>query len=214
MRKILGTKDQYYNQTNNAQVELIKDYTGQKKFIACGPESLAMALDIAGWDMSVFTPGEQPGDSLLMVYHNPLNLKIFNQERKLDYDKWPPNEIPQLMGPVTELVFGERAAFFHSAGLNFQTIKDAINEGFPLVVSGNFPAGGHYVTVKGYDDDKGPQVIFNDPFPPQWPDNNGYNRHMSWEEFDTIVSPYYNLIVKPKKKTWLSLLKGFINEMV
>jgi len=185
MRRILGTKSQYYTQTNNAQVELFKDYFGNGKAIACGPTSAAMGFDIAGWPMDVFTPGEQPEDSILMIVHNPANLKLLEERRKIDYDKFPPNEVPQIYDVVGELIYGEDACLFRW-GLTYETIKENIIKGIPMMLCGNFPCGGHYVLAVGFDDEK-KVIIFNDPYPPQWKDKNGYNREMDMDFFESKI---------------------------
>jgi len=178
LRKILGLKNKYYVQTNNAQVGLFKDYFNKVKIIACGPTCAAMGFDIAGWPMDIFTPGVQPEDSILMMVHNPTNLKKIKNRRNLDYDKFPPNEVPQVYDIVGELLFGKLKACKFKWGLSFDIIKKNIDKDICMMISGKFPAGGHYVLVVGYDDNE-QSVIFNDPYPPQWPDKNGYHREMS-----------------------------------
>lgn len=177
MKKIIGTKAQYYDQTNNGQVELFKDYFGKKKFIACGPETAAAGWDIAGWPMDVFTPGEQPGDAILMVAHNPKNLALFEERRDLDYDKYPPNEVPQIYEVMGHLIFGSAKTCRFLWDLNYNLIRNNIINDRPVMICGEFPSGGHYVLAVGFDDEKR-VIIYNDPFPVQWPDNNGYNRIM------------------------------------
>lgn len=180
MREILGHKNKYYTQTNNAQVELFKDYFGKGKAIACGPTSAAMGFDIAGWPMNVFTPGVQPEDSILMMVHNPANLAKLKERRDIDYDKFPPNEVPQVYDVVGELLYGKWKACKFSWGLSFEIVRKNILHGIPMMICGKFPAGGHYVLIVGFDDER-QVVIFNDPYPPQWPDKNGYNREMDLE---------------------------------
>jgi hypothetical protein len=180
MRKILGTRDEYYVQTNNAQVYLFQDYFKVTRAIACGPTAAVMCADIAGWPMDLFTPGEQPEDSLLMVLHNPKHLPVYQEARDLDYNVYPPNEIPQCYPPALKIIYGKDVCRF-SYGLTPQIVKDNIDLGICMMISGTFPSGGHYVSLVGYDDVK-QTFIFNDPYPNQWEDKNGYNREMtlSW----------------------------------
>ncbi|MBN2536388.1 MAG: C39 family peptidase [Spirochaetales bacterium] len=185
MREILGNKLQHYIQTNNAQVELFKDYFDRGKPIACGPTAAAMGFDIAGWPMNVFTPGEQPEDSILMIAHNPANLEKIKNRRNLNYDRWPPNEIPQVYDVVGELIYRTKACRYME-GLSFEIVKENISKKTPMMVaSGKFPCGAHYVLIVGFDDEK-EVVIFNDPYPPQWPDKQGYNREMNMDFFKTL----------------------------
>jgi len=177
MRKILGLKNKYKSQTKSAQVELFKDYFKNGKMIECGPVSAAMGFDISGWPMDVFTPGVQPGDSILMMVHNPDNLKKIKERRNINYDSFPPNEVPQVYDIVGELLYGKYKACKFEWGLSFEIIKKNINKNICMMISGPFPAGGHYVLVVGYDEERN-LIIFNDPYPPQWPDKNGYNREM------------------------------------
>lgn len=188
MRKILGKDTQYYTQTNNAQVELFKDYFKQGKMIACGPTSAAMGFDIAGWPMDVFTPGEQPEDAIIMVAHNPANLKKLQERRDIDYDKYPPNEVPQVYDVVGKLIYGKEACRFEW-GLTFEIIRENINKGIPMMLCGKFPCGGHYVLAVGFDDEK-KVIIFNDPYPVQWKDKKGYNREMDMSFFEQNISKW------------------------
>lgn len=178
MRKILGSKDKYYIQVNNAQVALFEDYFHNGKAIACGPTSYVMGLDIAGWPMDVFTTGVQPEDSVLMMVHNPVNLKKLKERRNIDYDKFPPNEVPQAYDIVSDILYGEKKPSKFVWNLNYKIIRSNIIKGWPMMMCGIFPAGGHYVTVVGFDDEK-KVIIYNDPYPSQYADNNGYNREMS-----------------------------------
>lgn len=177
MRKILGSEDKYYLQTNNAQVELFKDYFGKGKIIACGPTCAAMGFDIARWPMDVFTPGEQPEDSILMIVHNPANLAKIKARRNIDYDKMPPNEVPQVYDIVGQLLYNTNKACQFHFGLSFDLIKQNITKGIVMMIGGKFPCGGHYVLVVGFDEEQ-EKIIINDPYPLQWPDKKGYNREM------------------------------------
>ena len=191
MKKVLGTASQYYTQMNNGQVELFKDYFRQPKMIACGPTAAVMCTDIAGWPMTVFTPGEQPEDSVLMVMENPQNLKLFQDRRPLDYDKIPVNEVPQCYEVAFELIYKRTDVCKFTFGLDFTIIKASIDAGNPLMICGSFPAGGHYVSVVGYEDEPLKQVvIFNDPYPVQWPDNKGYNREMTLSFLETQIQKF------------------------
>jgi hypothetical protein len=186
MKKILGNPNQYYTQTNNAQVHLFEDYFQKKKMISCGPTVLAMALDISAWTLDVFANGEQPEDSILMILHNPANLELFKKIRDIDYDIYPPNEVPQLYPAVTEMIYQDKNVCHFKWGLTLDMCKYLIDNDICVMISGDFPAGGHFVLIVGYEDN---ELIFNDPYNLQWPDNNGYNRRMSKEFFEINVKP-------------------------
>lgn len=176
--KILGTRNQYYNQTNNASAFILRAYRGRIGFIACGPESAAMGFDIAGQDMSIFTPGEQPGDAILNIFHDPKYLPKYMKVRgnKKFYEKYSANEIPQIYPVVSEIIFGKKVCSF-KWGKTFPQIRNHIDQDEPVMLCGEFPCGGHYVLAVGYDESTG-DIIYNDPYPDQWPDKNGYCRRM------------------------------------
>ncbi len=186
--KILGTNRQYYIQTNNAQVELFNRYYEKGKIIACGPTSAAMGFDIAGYPMDVFTPGEQPEDSILMVLNNPANLRLLINRRNLDYGHFPPNEVPQAYDIVGRLIWKKDACLF-KWGLSFEIIKENIDKNIPMMIAGNFPCGAHYVLIVGYNE-KEKIIIFNDPYPNQWEDKKGYNRKMDITFFEKNISKW------------------------
>ncbi len=188
MRKILGTKKQLYTQENNAQVYLFDDYFGKKKYIACAPTICAMGFDIAGRPMNVFTSGVQPEDSILMMLHNPSNLKALKEIRDLDYDKYPPNEVPQVYDFVGRILYGVEACRFEW-GLTFDIIKVNIDNRIPMMILVEFDTGGHYDLVVGYDDLE-KKIIYNDPYPRRWIDKNGYNREMDLAYFNKKVKKW------------------------
>jgi hypothetical protein len=179
MRVVLGTPDDYYDQKNNATVYFTEDYGERKRIVACGPESVAMGLDIAGRDMSIFTPGVQPGDGITMLMHNPKNLPALRARRKLNYNTYPPNEVPQLYDVVGRILYKEDAILY-KRGLSFKIARANILNKIPFVICGDFPAGGHYALGVGFDDD-GQKIIYNDPYDIQYINKNGYNRELTPE---------------------------------
>jgi hypothetical protein len=212
MRIVLGNKEAYNLQTNDATVDFTNDYGDRPRIVACGPNSLANGLEICGHDMSVFTPGEQASDGIMMVAHNRKHLPKYTKRRKLDYDVYPPNEIPQLYEIFTQIIYGNKKVCKYYPGISFRIIKNAILRGSTLMISGEFPAGGHFVTVVGFDDEKQEWnfekkvmeskqvIIFNDPYPDQWDDENGYNREMSLEWFRNHINNYRVEIFKAENK--------------
>ena len=183
MRKILGTRDQYYDQTNDASVYLFDDYFNKKKMIACGPNAYVMGLDIAGWPLDIFTPEEQASDGVLMVLHNPFNLKrIIDRRSDISYDNYPPNEVPQAYDVVSDILYPGKNASEFIWGFDADIMTKSIDAGKPMMVSGEFPAGGHYVLIVGYDTIRN-TIIFNDPYKIQWSDKNGYNREEKFMTF-------------------------------
>jgi len=176
---VLGTRDQYYIQTNNASAYLIRAYMGRIRFIACGPESAAMGFDIAGRDMNVFTPGEQPGDAIINIFHDPGHLQKYinvRGDRKF-YEKYPPNEIPQAYPVMGKIIFGEDVSSFEW-GNSFAQVKKNILDKSPVMLCGNFPCGGHFVLCVGFNEIT-KEFIYNDPYPDQWPDKDGFRRRMN-----------------------------------
>lgn len=208
MRKVLGTRDQYYIQSDNAQVELFKDYFGDGKMIAC-PTCAAMGFDISGRPMDVFTPGEQPEDSILMIAYNPANLAKIKERGDFN-DNTILNEIPQVYDVVGELLYGTGGACRFVEELSFEIIKKNIKDGIPMMAGCEFPHGPHYILIVGFDDDKN-TIIYNDPNPENWPDKEGYNREMDMEFFnEKIVKSrvdFYPVKEKIKKMTICEKIK-------
>lgn len=185
MRKILGTRDQYYDQTNNALAKYAEDYHDITKYISCGPESAAMGFDIAGWDMEkYFTKGVQPGDSIAMCMFNPFNQKYFGKDARKRPNEWASNY------PSMSKIIFEKQACSISWSLSFDIITLAIKQECPVMVCGNFPCGGHYVLVVGFDTEKR-TLIINDPYRYQWKDEIGYNRELKWKYLKSILYGFH-----------------------
>ena len=188
MRKMID-RGIYYSQENNAQVKLFERYFGSGKAIACGPTCAAMAFHMTWWPMDVFTPGVQPEDSILMMVHNPHNLKALKAKRDIDYDKFPPGEVPQVYDVVGEMLYSTDTACRFKWGLDFKIVKANIDAGVPMMICGDFPAGGHYVLVVGYDDDDD-IIVYNDPYKKQWPDRIGQRREMDASFFSQKIQKW------------------------
>jgi hypothetical protein len=207
MTKILG-KGIQYSQRNNAQVYLFQDYVHgvledmkEKKeisqeifsiirkkiflYIACGPTAIAMGLHIGGWSMNVFTKGVQPEDSILMMCHNPNNLKLLKARRPLGYetDKWAPNEIPQIYDVISDILYGPNAgACRYKSGCNVDIIRENIIKETTMMVA----SGPHYILLTGFSDEK-KKIYFKDPF------------YLNRTEFDMDNLPISNWRVDVKK---------------
>ena len=188
MRKILGSNEMYCDQTNDASVELFKDYFKKSKLVACGPNAAAMGFEVAGWPMTVFTPGAQASDIILMIMENPKNLSLFKARRNIDYDTYPVNEVPQTYDVLAKLIYGVEVCQYNE-GLNYEIIRGCIMDDTPAMISGQFPAGGHFVLAVGFDDEK-KVIIYNDPDRYQWPDQKGYNREMDMAFLAEKISKY------------------------
>ena len=183
MRKILGTQKKYYTQKNNAQVYLFDDYvflplkklakqsTGERrdvinsiikhlnKYIACGPTSWVMGVDICGWPMDIFTSHVQPEDTVLMLVHNKNNLEKIKDRRNINYDNWPPNEVPQVYDVVGKLLYKTDRVCEFKGGFTYEIARKNIMAGITMMVS----IPGHYILVVGFDDLK-KVLICNDPY--------------------------------------------------
>lgn len=161
MRKIIGEKI-YYDQKNNAQVKLgLMEYQ-KTKYVACGPTAFIDGCESCGWPINdeYFIQGEQPEDSILMIFLNPLNISEFKKIRNLDYEKtWPANYIPQLYPYVAKLIWKQDVCEFSGSILKWQKIIENIDAGKTMLVA--FP--GHFCIIKGYDTEK-QVIIYNDPF--------------------------------------------------
>jgi hypothetical protein len=195
MKKILGTGNEWNLQTNDGSFELLKDYGAKHRAIACGPNAFVSGLEIQKWP-NLSAPGEQWPDSIIMIMHNTKNIKAFQNRRDIDLDKYPPNEIPQLYDVVADILYGKKGNKIRFKwGLSKEIIINAINSDICLMVCGDFPTGGHYVLINGYEDDN---IVFMDSYPNQWPDRNGKNRRMTFNTALPILNKWRIEIPKYK----------------
>jgi hypothetical protein len=191
MKQILGTDYNYHDQTNDGSYNLLKDYSAKSKAISCYPNAFAGGLEIGQWP-DVFTPGEQWPDSILMILHSGTNLSKWKAIRNLDYDKYPPNEIPQLYGwpGLPKVLYGDKGnSIVFKWGISFDIIVNAIKNKTCLHVAGKFPAGPHGVLITGYDDDR-EIIYYNDSYKKQYSDKKGYNRTMTKQWMEDNISDW------------------------
>lgn len=187
MKKLLGNKSQYNDQTNDALVEFTKDYTDKKKIVSCFCNSFADALE-TGHYPNVFTPGAQIPDILMMIMHNNKNLKLFLEARDINTDEYPPNEIPQFYPVLADILFGKgNHNITFGWGLSYGTIRQHILENAVVIGGGKFPCGGHIVPFKGFNDDRH-TLNYNDSYPANYANRKGYNRIMDQEMFKIMSS--------------------------
>jgi len=177
----LGNSSHYHDQKNDASAALFKRYFGKKKFIACGPCTAAMGFEIGGWPI-VCTPREQFSDSILMILNSPHNYNVLRGRRVLDYDKYPPNEVPQTYDVLGQILYKTDKACKFSWGISFDQIKNNFKNKITTMMCGKFPFGGHYVLATGYKDDK---IIYDDPY-------KGYNLEMDLDFFEKKIRKIFN----------------------
>jgi len=187
--------DIYITQTNNPTETLlgkIRLHTpGLTALQSCGPSSAAMAIAaIHGYDfLKITTPGgyePQPEEVLMDFFNDPRNKEEFIKIRSnFNTDRINFNEVPQYYPFAVSQVFGVKASF--EWGAKFDQIYKDIEKGYSTQIALKNP--GHYVTIVGCNNEN-KSIIYHDPWPQRFADNNGYKRIMSFDELKNNVKPY------------------------
>lgn len=188
MKKFLDGDYTYYSQNNNGSLKFIELFTKKKRVVTCGETALCTALSLAGRDVPDIK-GVQPEDIFSMYFSNPHNIEDFLMIRDLDYNKYPPDTVPQLYPAAVRDIIGIGCCQF-SFGCDFIDIKNHIIIGDPIIACIKERYGGHYVTIKGFDDIKN-IIYYDDP-------NKGYggkDREISVKKFMEIRKPF-KLVIK------------------
>lgn len=208
--------DSYYDQTNNT-VEAIRrkafDAVKAKLLKAgftedqakgylesplesCGPTSVVMLLDAAGYNVRTATPGgwaPQPEDLLTTWFIDSRNFKTLLSFRKdVDPNDVMGNEVPQWYPPAVKAVFGVRAVF-HEAMPAFTDLLSSLQNKRGVMLCLAKP--GHYIAVTGVDTDTR-DVTYGDPWPRNpWPvamkDHPGHARVIPWAFLAPNLKPFW-----------------------
>ena len=167
----------YYAQTNNPSEELLRKTGAAGWLETCGPTAAVNCMAALGYDLTIRCPGPylpQPEEVLSDFLNDPRNYPELAKERKdLTPDKLPGNRVPQYYPFAVRRVFGADASFVWLA--DHIQIPKYLAESGAVQICLEHP--GHYLAAVAYDDEKD-EIIFNDPWPEQYPDRNGFNRRI------------------------------------
>ena len=182
--KFWNDRDRYYAQTNNPSEELLRKTGAVGWLETCGPTAAIMCLATLGYELTVTCPGvyrPQPEEVLSDFLNDPRNYPELAKERKdITPDKLPGNRVPQYYPLAVSRVFDAKA-FFTWLTDPVQLAK-WLTEGRAVQICLEKP--GHYLAAVAFDDERD-EIVFNDPWPDQYKDKNGFNRRIGrmslWE---------------------------------
>jgi hypothetical protein len=164
----IGKEVDYWQGNNIYEIENPNGYD------QCGVEAIASGR-AAMLPLEETTTGQneyggdwriQEGDYLASFFKEPRNWDEFRKIRLLNYDKWPPQQIPQLFPYGIKRVFGLNGRFVKS--ITFDMIYKEIKRGNAVILCIdksnplNPSSSGHFIMANQYDDmlDK---ISFKDP---------------------------------------------------
>jgi hypothetical protein len=182
--KFWNDRNNFFSQENNPSEELLRK-TGTVGWLeTCGPTASIMCLAVLGYDLTITCPGSyrpQPEEVLSDFLNDPRNYPELAKERPdLSPDRMPNNRVPQYYPLAVDRVFGAKAFFIWLT--DPVNLAKYLTEGRAVQICLEKP--GHYLAAVAYDD-RADEVVFNDPWPDQYPDKNGFNRRVGrmklWE---------------------------------
>lgn len=186
-----GVRETYYSQENNPTEAYNKAVLHNRDswLESCGPTAAVTCLAAMGIPVRVRCPGDyepQPEEVLMDFFNDPRNGTALKRIRKVS-DDIPENRVPQYYPYGVRRVFGVGAEFHW--GLDYGEVSRLVSEeGLAVQLCRKRP--GHYIAVVAFDSESD-ELIYNDPWPSQFSDKNGFNRRMHRDEYETNVQPYY-----------------------
>jgi hypothetical protein len=177
----------FYVQTNNPTEMIIRRIDDQW-LQSCGPTAAVMCCAVLDLDVAVTTSGgyqAQPEEILMDALNDPRSWPELRQIRKLDPQEYAGNEVPQYYPWGVSRVFGATARFVweHS----WRRLAELLKDGHAVQLCLEDP--GHYIAAVAYDSLED-EVIYHDPWPARFEDNEGFARRMDEDEYRTNVKPY------------------------
>lgn len=203
VRNVAADPSDYYTQNNNRWIP----------HEACGPESAAMALDLADiiwWYPKIM----QPGDYITACMNSkPAWEKLLREHPDLyDAGLRPHNTSPLLAWGLNQIVGRHVDTLMEDASM--QEVLWHLFEGRPLIMSGSFTKSGHFVVVTGFssmqhedeisgpgmvDLDKVDYVLVSDPhgnYHTKYQNPNGWNVMFELMQFNDLTNTPGNLLRK------------------
>jgi hypothetical protein len=182
-------RDHYYIQTNNPTEELLRKRSDGGWLVSCGPSAAVCCLAARGHDVEIRCPGtyRPQGEEVLMDFFNdPRNYDALKRVRPdTPPGTWHGNEVPQFYPAAVQAVFGARAEFVW--GNDFDKIAAHLMQGKAIQLCLVTP--GHYIAAVAYDNEAD-EIIYNDPWPGRFPNNDGFNRRMGRAECKANTKPF------------------------
>jgi hypothetical protein len=171
-------RDRFFSQVNNPSEELLRKTGAVGWLETCGPTAAVNCLAVLGYDLTIVCPGPyrpQPEEVLSDFLNDPRNYRELSKERTdISPDRMPNNRVPQYYPLAVAQVFGAQGSFIWLTMP--EQLPKYLVEGRAVQICLEKP--GHYLAAVAFDDEKD-EIIFNDPWPDQYPDKNGFNRRIA-----------------------------------
>lgn len=182
-------RDRFYIQENNPTEQLLRKRKEEESWLeSCGPTAAVNCLASLGYDLTITCPGPykpQPEEVLMDFFNDPRNYDVLEKIRVDVLDVHPGNRIPQFYPYAVKQVFGAVGTFAWVSA--FKKIVQYLKRNYAVQLTLIDP--GHYIAVVAYDDST-EEIIYNDPWPSSRSDDDGFNRRMDAETFQSNVKNY------------------------
>lgn len=181
---MLSNPYDYYRQDNDGTPLLLGAYHAEAKYVACGVSSFLCAMSIKGYELTP-SPYLQEEDYVMMILYNPKNRKDLIKSTGIQFKDFDCVQeykavYPWLAKKLFNLSFKYKVT--KDANSLWHEIITEIKSKKPVMTAGDFKYGGHYVCFVGYDESTD-ELIYNDPYPKNYDDLNGYARRLNYDEF-------------------------------
>lgn len=182
--KYVLDRSRFHSQENNG-IELLVpglEYCGPTADTNCVASLLdEYVLPVGGW------PDPQPEDIQTLAYISPGNWPEFNKIRPLNFDKIPPNRVPQYTPYAVMLLYPQldvQFMWFNEIGKNAweYMIENIKTSTFKICEPG------HYVCIHGYDTDQ-KVLLKKDSWISRFSDRDGFNKPFTYDTF-RVCEPF------------------------
>jgi hypothetical protein len=153
----------------------------------CGPTAGVMCMAALGRFLSDPAEGAQSQreEEFSDAFNDSRNYAAFRAARPdINPAVYPGNRIPQYYPHVARQLYQMRCEF---EWCGMEAVKAHLLAGRTAQLC--FKNPGHFIAAVAFDE-RSQEVIFNDPWPEQYADGNGFNRRMGARTMGDLVEPY------------------------